>query len=136
MSDTSRFLVFMATAAGVFVAVLLFVVRARDRKPNNAVLILMTLIVVVLGMLFARYGYVFFRPPWWIYYGVPALVTFFLPPAALRMKRKEVLQYVPLAILMGPVIHVFFSLFVGWHDYMPNFPFYVPSILELVRRIR
>ena len=135
MNDTSRFAVFMAAAAVVFIAVLLFVMRRRERTPDVRVLALTTFVVVVLGMLFARYGYIFFRPPWWIYYGVPALVTFLLPPAVLRMKRDEILQYVPLAVLMAPAIHVFFSLFIGWHDYMP-FPFYIPSLPELAQRIR
>ena len=62
-------------------------------------------------------------------------MTFFLPPIVFRMKRPEILQYVPLAILMGPAIHIFFSLFVGWHDYMP-FPFYIPSVLELTQHTR
>ena len=43
------------------------------------------------------------------------------------------LEYVPLALLMAPLIHVAFSLFAGWHDYMP-FPVYIPSLAELLRR--
>ena len=84
-------------------------------------------------MLFARYGHIFFQPPWWIYYGIPALITFFLPPVTLKMNFAEVSRYVPLAVLMAPAIHIFFSLFVGWHDYMP-FPVYIPSGLELLHR--
>jgi hypothetical protein len=135
MNDTSRFAVFMAVAAAVFIGVLRFVMRKRANRPNASVLLLTTFVVVVVGMLFARYGYIFFRPPWWIYYGVPASVTFLLPPSILRMRRDEILQYVPVAVLMAPAIHVFFSLLVGWHDYMP-FPFYIPSIFELAHRIR
>jgi len=123
----------MVAAAVIFNAVLLFSTRKRPARPGGRVLAVTTFVVVVVGMLFARYGHIFFRPPWWIYYGVPALVTFLLPPASLRMDRKEVIQYVPLAILMAPVIHVFFSLFIGWHDYMP-FPLYIPSLLELARK--
>jgi hypothetical protein len=85
--------------------------------------------VVAFGMVFARYGHVVFRLPWWIYYGLPALVTFLLPPLALKMRRAEILRYLPMAILMAPAIHVFFSLFVGWHDYMP-FPVYIPSLIS------
>jgi hypothetical protein len=47
------------------------------------------------------------------------------------MNLEEMGRYVPLAVLMAPAIHVFFSVFVGWHDYMP-FPAYVPSLLELL----
>jgi hypothetical protein len=39
------------------------------------------------------------------------------------MSRRETAQYLPLAWLTAPAIHLFFSLFVGWHDYMP-FPVY------------
>jgi hypothetical protein len=134
MNDTSRFVVFMLVAAVVFITVLLFVLRKRVHGPDRKLLALTTFVVVVLGMLFARYCYIFFRPPWWIYYGVPALSTFLLPPTVLRMSRGEILQYVPLAVLMAPTIHVFFSLFIGWHDYMPFF--YIPSLVDLVQRIR
>jgi hypothetical protein len=134
MKDIYRFAVFMAAAAAVFNGVLLLVMRRRTQHPRIRSLVFTTLLVVVIGMLFARYGHIFFRPPWWIYYGVPALSTFLLPPVILRMKRNEIAQYIPLAVLMAPAIHIFFSLFVGWHDYMP-FPFYIPSLFELARRI-
>jgi hypothetical protein len=39
-----------------------------------------------------------------------------------------------MAFLMAPAIHVFFSLVVGWHDYMP-FPIYIPSLMEQSHRI-
>jgi hypothetical protein len=123
----------MAAAALVFNAVLLFVTRKRVARPAGPALAVTTFVVVVVGMLFARYGHILFNPPWWIYYGVPALATFLLPLLVLRMKRKEIMQYVPLALLMAPAIHLFFSLFIGWHDYMP-FPFYIPSLWELARR--
>ena len=131
MSDLSRFVIFMVVSAAAFIALLMFVTRNRNNRPEVRALASTTFVVVVLGMIFARYGHIFFRPPWWIYYGVPPLVTFLWPPAVLRMRRGEILQYVPLAVLIAPAIHIIFSLFVGWHDYMP-FPFYVPSVLELV----
>ncbi len=61
-------------------------------------------------------------------------MTFFLPPLVLRMSIAEMGRYLPMAVLMAPAIHVFFSLFVGWHDHMP-FPFYIPSLADLVHRI-
>ena len=133
MPDTVRFIVFMASAFLLFVALLRFAVRRRIALPAPRTTMAIGFIVVVLGMIFARYSHLAFpRLPWWIYYGLPALTTIFLPPAWLRMSRSEVFQYLPLAWLIAPVIHVFFSLFVGWHDYMP-FPVYIPSIAELTR---
>jgi hypothetical protein len=135
MDDRFRFIIFMAAAAVVFLAVLLFVIRKRKYLPDVRILVFLTMIVVVLGMLFARYGHIFFNLPWSIDYGIPALMTFALPPLALRMSRNETLQYVPSAVLMAPVIHISFSLFVGWHDYMP-FPWYIPSLAELLHNFR
>jgi hypothetical protein len=92
-------------------------------------------IAVVLGMLFARYSHLTFPSlSWSIYYGVPALITILLPPLWLRMSRYEVLHYLPLAWLTAPVIHLLFSLLVGWHDFMP-FPVYIPSLAEWARRL-
>ena len=72
------------------------------------------LVVVALGMIFARYSHLAFPSlPWWIYYGLPALTTIFLLPVWLGMSRFEMVQYLPSASLIAPVIHVFFSLFVG-----------------------
>jgi uncharacterized membrane protein len=96
MSDIARFIIFMVVAAAVFVAVVLVTTRRRVKEPEIWVLLLLAFIVVVLGMLFARYAHIFFQPPWWIYYGFPAVTTFLLPPAVLRMTRREVIQYIPL----------------------------------------
>jgi len=87
------------------------------------------LFVVFGGMLFARWTY---APgvPWWIFYGVPALATCLMPPIEFRMSRVETCSYMAMAVVMAPAIHVFFSFFVGWHDYMPWF--YVRSFWELL----
>jgi hypothetical protein len=109
VTDLGRFAIFMAASAGLFVAVLRFAIRKRPSRPKALTLILITLVAVVFGILFARYSHIFFNPPCGTYYGVPAVMTF----------------------LMAPAIHIFFSLFVGWHDYMPS-PWYVPSWRELI----
>jgi hypothetical protein len=133
MPDLERFGVFIVAAFVLFFSVVLWIVRRRPARPSLESLFALAIIVVPVGMLFARYSHlVFHNLSWAIYYGVPALTTFLLPPLWLQMSRREVALYVPLALLMAPVIHVVFSLFVGWHDYMP-FPAYIPSIAELLR---
>ena len=127
-NDIGIFLVNMFVALLVFVGLLVFSLRGRSKRPVSKIAIL-ALIVVVVGMVFARITYGI-GVPWWIFYGLPALNTFVLPPLVLRMSRRELLLYVPLAILMSPVIHIFFSFFFGWHDYMPLF--YVPWWHELI----
>jgi hypothetical protein len=135
MPGIQRFAVFTVAAFVLFLAVVLWVVRNRITKPRPWSIATLAIIVAPLGMIFARYSHLFFQDlSWTIYYGVPALITFLLPPLWLRMSRVEIAWYVPLAVFMAPTIHLIFSLFVGWHDYMP-FPAYIPSLAELVRRI-
>ena len=133
MPDLWRFIVFILAAFLLFVAVVRWVVRGRVAKPGRWSTLVLATIVVPVGMLFARYSHIFIPDlSWIVYYGVPASITFCLPPLWFRMSRKEIVQYIPLAILMAPAIHAVFSLMVGWHDYMP-FPFYIPSLAETAR---
>jgi hypothetical protein len=135
VSDLARFGVFIVAAFLLFLGVVYCVVRRRTTKPRPRAMLALATVVVPIGMLFARYSHIFFHDlPWEIYYGVPALTTFLLPPLWLRMRRGEIASYVPLAVLMAPAIHVVFSLLVGWHghDYMP-FPVYLPSLAEILR---
>jgi hypothetical protein len=122
------FLVNVVVALVVFIGLLVFTLRGRSQRPVFRILLL-AFIVVICGMSFARITYGN-GVPWWIFYGLPALITFVLPPLVLNMSGRELLLYVPLAILMSPVIHIFFSFFFGWHDYMPLF--YVPGWHELL----
>lgn len=136
MPDILRFFIFMLAAFLLFLAVLRFTTRHRHKKPTSVTIFAIGLIVVVAGMLFARYSHLYFAHlSWVVYYGIPALITVLLPPLWLRMSRREVGQYLPLAWLMAPVIQVFFSLFVGWHDFMP-FPVYIPSLVEMIRHFK
>jgi hypothetical protein len=128
MNDFGKFLVYMFVATIVFVLVLHFTLRKRTQGFNFKI-ILLALIAVVGGMTFARITYGK-GVPWWIFYGLPALITFVLPPLVLRMSKRELLFYIPVSVLLAPAIHIFFSFFFGWHDYMPLF--YVPCWHELL----
>jgi hypothetical protein len=133
MPDLWRFIVFILAAFLLFATVVQWVIRGRIGKPEWWSMLTLATIVVPAGMIFARYSHIFFHDlSWIIYYGVPAGITFCLPPLWLRMSRREIARYIPLAILMAPAIHIVFSLLIGWHDYMP-FPFYIPSLAEMVR---
>jgi glycerol uptake facilitator-like aquaporin len=57
MPDVQRFFVFMATAFLLFVALLRFTVRGRATKPSMATTCALGFVVVVIGMLFARYSH-------------------------------------------------------------------------------
>ena len=121
-----RFAVFVLVTLVVFVGILLLVVRKRPQRPSPLTIGLISVVVVIGGMLFAKLGN---NAGWpvWIYYAVPALTTLVLPPIALRMApATELWQYLVLAFASSPAIHIAFSLFVGWHDYLPFF--YVPAL--------
>lgn len=124
-----RFPVFVLVSYVVFGALLHFVLRRRERGPLIAHILRIGLVVIVGGMVFAKFGQNA-GWPWWIYYTVPMLLTVFLPPVYFRMTRREVPEYLVLAFLSAPMIHVAFSFLVGWHDYMPFFR--VPSVWELL----
>ena len=128
MTDIGKFFVYMLVALIVFVLVLLFTLHKRPKQPVFKI-VLLSIIAVVGGMTFARITYGK-GVPWWIFYGIPAFITFVLPPIVLNMTKRELLFYIPISLLMAPVIHVFFSFFFGWHDYMPLF--YVSWWRELI----
>lgn len=128
MNDIEKFLAYMLFALIVFVLVLLFTMRKRPKQPVFKI-VLLSLIAVVIGMTFARITYGK-GVPWWIFYGIPAFITFVLPPIVLRMTKRELIFYIPIILLMAPTIHVFFSFFFGWHDYMPLF--YMPWWHDLI----
>ena len=128
-SDATRFWIFVAVSLVVFVALLRFVTRRRDVRPRSAVVVAVSAFVVVGGMVFAKYGNNT-GLPWWIYYTVPALATLLVPPATFHFRGRELTQYLVLAFLSSPAIHVAFSLFLGWHEYMPFLP--VPSLKQLL----
>lgn len=129
MSEAWRFPILIGASLIVFVAILRFTVRGRRNQPSGRSVLVVSVVVVAGGMLFAKTtqnaGW-----PWWIYYTVPALVTLIVPPATFRFSGKELWGYLVLAFLSAPAIHVAFSFFLGWHDYMPFLP--VPSLQDLL----
>ena len=130
-TGAQRFPVFIAVTLLVFVLLLRFVTRSRPVRPSFLVTSVIAAIVVVGGMIFAKLGQNA-GWPWWSYYTVPALVTLVLPPLALRFRLRELWEYLVLAFLSSPAIHIVFSLLLDWHEYMPFLS--VPSIQELLAR--
>lgn len=128
-SDTARFAVFVLVSLVAFIAILFYVTRHRLTRPRLAAVLAVAGVVVVGGMVFAKFGNNA-GLPWWIYYTVPALVTLALPPATFAFSGKELAQYLLLAFLSSPTIHVAFSLLLDWHEYMPFIP--VPSLRDLL----
>jgi hypothetical protein len=113
----------------VFVGVLRFVLRHRTATISLQKVISIAVVVVIGGMLFARFG-AQAGLPWWIYYPLPMLLSVLLPPWFFSMTKQEASWYIVLAFLSAPVIHIVFSFFLGWHEYMPFLP--VPSMQDLL----
>lgn len=128
-TDKLHFAVFMVTSLAAFLGVLKLVLRNRQVQPGTFQLAWVSVVVVVVGMLFARFAATSGLPPT-VYYGVPAAVTIFLPPVVFGMRRGELARYALAAMVMSPAIHVLFSLFLGWKEYLPFWQ--VPSLREFL----
>lgn len=89
----------------------------------------LALVVVVFGMLFGKYGATA-GLPWWIYYPIPMLSTVLLPPLVLKLNARTTAAYLVLSFLSAPLIHVLFSFFLGWTEYMPFWR--IPSVGSLL----
>ena len=123
-----HFIVFIAVSVLAFIAILRWSLRKRSAPLSRQLVAGVALIVVVVGMCFARFG-AMQGFPWPVYYGVPALVTLLLPPLVFRMRGAEYVSYVALAFLSSPAIHFVFSFFVGWPEYLPFW--HIPSIWKV-----
>ncbi|HBK89694.1 MAG TPA: hypothetical protein PKM91_16255 [Cyclobacteriaceae bacterium] len=113
-----HFMVMIGASLLIFLTVIRSVI-GREQFNQQLIRILgLALICVVVGMLFGRYG-ALWGLPWWVYYPIPMLVNVLLPPAALSMNTSKTLTYLVLSFLSAPLIHIFFSFFLGWKEYMP-----------------
>jgi len=130
MPESLHFPVFMLVSLIAFIFILNFVMGERTKAVSAFQISLIALIVVVGGMFFAKYGENT-GLHWSIYYGLPVLLTLALPPMAFHMNAKETTIYLIFAFFISPVIHVLFSFFLGWKEYMPFIP--VPSLWELLK---
>jgi hypothetical protein len=128
-TETFRFSIFILVSLAVFFFILRFVMRHRVKRASLPAIAVVSAIVVVGGMIFAKFGNNA-GLPWWIYYTVPALVTLLLPPIAFKLSGQELWSYLLLAFLSSPIIHALFSFFLGWHEYMPFLR--IPSLKSLI----
>ena len=125
-----RFPIFIAASYVVFAWLVWFVLRRRTEGEFLRPILVLGLLVVVGGMVFAKVGQNT-GWPWWIYYTVPMLLTVFLPPVYFKMRRRELPEYLILSFLSAPAIHLTFSFLVGWKNYMPFIE--IPSLWEMLQ---
>ncbi len=113
----------------LFYCVIRAVLGTQEFKQKFRSIFLLSILCVVVGMLFGKYG-ANWGFKWWIYYSVPMLMNVFLPPTILKMNTKKTITYLVLSFLSAPIIHVFFSFFFNWTEYMPFWK--IPSIGALI----
>jgi hypothetical protein len=102
----------------VFILVIWLVITKDQFKKEFSKILLLAFFIVVLGMLFGKYGATW-GLPWWVYYPVPMLANVILPPVVLKLNWKRSFSYLMLGFLSAPFIHAFFSFVLGWQEYMP-----------------
>ena len=118
MNTEWHFPVMIIASIAVFFMVIRIVLPKDDFRLKRTQIFLLSLIVVVFGMLFGKYGATY-GLPWWLYYPIPMLITVLLPPIVLKLKKQKVIAYLLLSFLSAPFIHAVFSFFLGWTEYMP-----------------
>ena len=118
-TDTSWHFFWMIFASLILFFIVFSVVLEKKKfAEKKYVILFLSIVVVVIGMLFGKYG-ANLGLPWWIYYSLPMLMNVLLPPLVLRMNIKKTILYLFLSFLSAPLIHIFFSLVFGWTEYMP-----------------
>lgn len=129
MDLSVRFLIMAAISYIVFLGTVRIVMGSQYKSKS--------FLINIIGML-AVYGSFVLKlykgsiKPSIIYYILIILLLIFMPPLSLKMKSPQTLKYCALAIIAIPVLHLLFSLLLGWNNLLPNFP--LRSIWDIVGR--
>jgi len=115
---TWHFFIMIFASLILFYCVIWSVLGTQEFRQKFRKIFLLSILCVVLGMLFGKYG-ANSGLRWWIYYPLPMLMNVILPPLILKMNTKRTITYLVLSFLSAPLIHVFFSFFFNWTEYMP-----------------
>ena len=118
MNTSWHFPIMILASLLIFFLIIRIILSKKEFITKRKQIFILSLIVVVLGMLFGKYGAVY-GLPWWIYYPIPMLATLILPLFVLKLNASKTVIYLALSFLSAPFIHFFFSFFFGWTEYMP-----------------
>jgi len=118
MNPGWHFPIMILASLVVFLIVIRIVLPKQQFTQNYISIIFLSILVVIIGMLFGRYGAIW-GLKWWIYYPIPMLMTVLLPPIVLKLNTNKTILYLILSFLSAPFIHAIFSFFLGWTEYMP-----------------
>lgn len=118
MNTNWHFPIMILVSLFIFVLIIRILLSKIQFFEKSKKIFIISLLVVVGGMAFGKYG-AMYGLPWWLYYPIPMLLTVLLPPVALKFNKIKTLWYLLLSFLSAPFIHFSFSFFLGWTEYMP-----------------
>lgn len=127
MDQGFKFMVMAVFTYLIFLCVIRLVL-GKQYKAKSFLIDIIGILAVFGSFILAKYRS-FLKLPGFLVYILLFLLTVLLPPLALKMKSDQVLKYLALGVLAVPVIHLFFSFFVGWGDLLPFIR--IPSLWTL-----
>jgi len=98
-------------------------------KSKSFLINIIGMLTVYGSFIISRYNDVL-KLPGFLYYILLILLTVFLPPLSLKMKSDQTLKYIALGVVAVPLLHLLFSLLLGWGEYLPFIK--IPSLWELI----
>jgi hypothetical protein len=128
VDQSFRMLVMTAVTYMVF----LLVVRTalgNQYKSKSFLINIIGILTVFGSFIIARYDDLL-KLPVFVYYILIVLLTVFLPPLSIKMKSDQTLKYLAVGVVAVPLLHLFFSLMLGWGDILPFIP--LPSLWDLI----
>lgn len=128
MDQAFRFLIMASVTYMAFLCVIRLVMGSQY-KSKSFLINIIGMLTVFGSFILSRYSAVL-KLPGFLYYILLLLLTVFLPPLALKMKSEQTLKYFALGIVAVPLLHLLFSLVLGWGEYLPFIK--VPSLWELL----
>ena len=128
MDNAFRFLIMAAVTYLAFLCVIR-IVMGNQYKSKSFLINVTGMLTVYGSFIISRYNDVL-KLPGFLYYILLILLTVFLPPLLLKMKSDQTLKYFALGVVAVPLLHLLFSLLLGWGEYLPFIK--IPSLWELI----
>ncbi|MGI6083880.1 MAG: hypothetical protein ACOYIF_00385 [Acetivibrionales bacterium] len=128
MDQAFRFLIMAGVTYMAFLCVVRFAMGSQF-KSKSFLINIIGMLTVYGSFIISRYNGIL-KLPVILQYTLLILLTIFLPPLSLKMKSEQTLKYFAFGIVAVPLLHLIFSLLLGWRDYLPFIQ--IPSLWELL----
>lgn len=127
MDQALRFQVMAAVTYMIFLCVVR-IAMGSQYKAKSFLVSIIGVFTVFGSFIISRYNVVL-KLPDFLCYILVVLLTVFLPPLSLKMKSDQTLKYIAVGFVAIPLLHLLFSLLLGWGEYLPFIP--LPSLWDL-----